>query len=154
MTLGGDADQEATVLRGADEQLLVDHQAPAAEHRHLPEHRLVGEQVLEAGEERSLCGGHSRSLPVSGSGLKRFVRPTGTDLRGVVDMTAQPVELDYPFTGRWRVRNSPADRVPSHGATLFGLSYAIDFVPVDADGRSAPVTPWSILGREPPSPLP
>src|SRR5690625_1473760 len=63
MTLGGDADQEATVLRGADEQLLVDHQAPAAEHRHLPEKRLVGEQVPEASEERSLCGGHSRVKP-------------------------------------------------------------------------------------------
>lgn len=66
-------------------------------------------------------------------------------------MTAQPVELDYPFTGRWRVRNSPADRVPSHGTTLFGLSYAIDFVPVDADGRSAPFTSRSFLRPEPPT---
>jgi len=49
------------------------------------------------------------------------------------------VELSYPFTGRWLTRNSPADRVPSHGTTRFGTAYAIDFVPVDAAGRTAPI---------------
>ncbi|GAA4283205.1 hypothetical protein GCM10022261_07360 [Brevibacterium daeguense] len=63
----------------------------------------------------------------------------------------QPLELDYPFTGRWRVRNSPANRIPSHGTTLFGLSYAIDFVPVDENGRSAPFTPGSFIRPEPPT---
>lgn len=48
--------------------------------------------------------------------------------------------LAYPFSGRWRVRNSPARRVPSHGTHLMGTTYAIDFIPVDARGRSAP---WS-----------
>lgn len=50
----------------------------------------------------------------------------------------EPLVLAYPFHGRWRARNSPARRVPSHGSTLMGTTYAIDFVPVDATGRSAP----------------
>lgn len=51
-----------------------------------------------------------------------------------------PVVLAYPFSGRWMARNSPARRVPSHGTHLMGTTYAIDFIPVDARGRSAP---WS-----------
>jgi murein DD-endopeptidase MepM/ murein hydrolase activator NlpD len=34
--------------------------------------------------------------------------------------------------------NSPARRVPSHGTHVMGTTYAIDLVPVDARGRSAP----------------
>lgn len=49
------------------------------------------------------------------------------------------VDLSYPFTGRWSVQNSPADRVPSHGTSAFASSYAIDFVPVDVSGRTAPL---------------
>ncbi|WP_231445645.1 M23 family metallopeptidase [Brevibacterium zhoupengii] len=60
------------------------------------------------------------------------------------------LEMNYPFTGRWLVQNSPADRVPSHGTTLFATSYAIDFVPVDGSGRSAPLTVGSLLRPEPP----
>lgn len=48
-----------------------------------------------------------------------------------------PVVLAYPFSGRWLTRNSPARRVPSHGTHLMGTTYAIDFIPVDARGRSA-----------------
>ncbi|MGO3279506.1 MAG: M23 family peptidase, partial [Brevibacterium aurantiacum] len=44
---------------------------------------------------------------------------------------ADVLDMDYPFTGRWLVQNSPANRVPSHGTRLFATSYAIDFVPVD-----------------------
>lgn len=55
------------------------------------------------------------------------------------------VRLRYPFSGRWLVQNSPADRVPSHGTRRFGTAYAIDFVPVDARGRSAPLTMRSLL---------
>ena len=51
-----------------------------------------------------------------------------------------PVVLAYPFSGQWLARNSPARRVPSHGSHAMGTTYAIDFVPVDAHGRSAP---WS-----------
>jgi hypothetical protein len=58
--------------------------------------------------------------------------------------------LAYPFTGRWLVQNSPADRVPSHGTRLFATAYAIDFVPVDPRGRSAPVTFRSLIQPEPP----
>lgn len=59
------------------------------------------------------------------------------------------VDLAYPFVGRWLTRNSPANRVPSHGTTLFATSFAIDFVPVDEEGRTAPVTLGSLLRPEP-----
>lgn len=62
----------------------------------------------------------------------------------------EPVVLAYPFVGRWRVENSPARRVPSHGTHLMGTTYAIDFVPVDEAGRSAPRTWRSLLTTEPP----
>jgi murein DD-endopeptidase MepM/ murein hydrolase activator NlpD len=52
----------------------------------------------------------------------------------------EPLVLAYPFRGRWRARNSPARRVPSHGTHLMGTTYAIDFIAVDGRGRSAP---WS-----------
>jgi hypothetical protein len=60
------------------------------------------------------------------------------------------VVLAYPFTGRWMARNSPARRVPSHGSHLMGTTYAIDFVPVDARGRSAPWTWRAALATETP----
>lgn len=61
----------------------------------------------------------------------------------------EPFVLILPFTGRWIVQNSPASRVPSHGTELFGSSHAIDFVPVDSSGRSAPRSLRSIFGTEP-----
>jgi hypothetical protein len=62
-----------------------------------------------------------------------------------------PVELALPFRGRWQARNSPARRVPSHGTDLFGVTYAIDFVAVDGDGRSARRTWRSWMSVEPPA---
>ena len=59
------------------------------------------------------------------------------------------VDLAYPFEGRWLTQNSPANRVPSHGTTLFATSFAIDFVPVDEAGRTAPITFASLLRPEP-----
>ncbi|MGM7668710.1 M23 family metallopeptidase [Microbacterium sp. A93] len=64
------------------------------------------------------------------------------------------LQLQYPFTGRWLVQNSPAHRVPSHGTALFGLSYAIDLVPVDDDGRSGPYTLTSFFRPEAPAAFP
>jgi Peptidase family M23 len=58
------------------------------------------------------------------------------------------VDLAYPFKGRWLIQNSPANRVPSHGTTLFATSFAIDFLPVDEAGRTAPITFGSLLRRE------
>jgi len=63
---------------------------------------------------------------------------------------ARPVLLDLPFRGRWQTRNSPARRVPSHGTHRFGVTYAIDFVAVDGEGRSAPKSWRSVLSVEPP----
>lgn len=65
-------------------------------------------------------------------------------------MSADPVLLDLPFRGRWLARNSPARRVPSHGTHLFGTTYAIDFIAVDDNGRSAPRTWRTFLSVEPP----
>jgi hypothetical protein len=48
-----------------------------------------------------------------------------------------PLVLAPPLSGPWVVRNSPADRVPSHGTHALGTTYAIDLVPVDDRGRSA-----------------
>ena len=64
------------------------------------------------------------------------------------------VDLQYPFTGRWLVQNSPANRVPSHGTTVFATSYAIDFVPVGDTHRTAPVTFGTLLRPEPPEKCP
>lgn len=61
-----------------------------------------------------------------------------------------PVVLAFPLVGRCRVQNSPADRVPSHGTHAFGSSYAIDLVPVDEHGRSAPRTWRRVLTTESP----
>ena len=61
----------------------------------------------------------------------------------------EPLDLAYPFTGRWRTQNSPANRTPSHGTALFATSFAIDFVPVDATGRTAPIRLGSLLRPEP-----
>jgi hypothetical protein len=68
---------------------------------------------------------------------------------GSGDAAEQPVVLLFPFRGRWLVQNSPADRVPSHGTTAFGSAYAIDFVPVDDQGRSAPRSLRSFVRSEP-----
>lgn len=63
---------------------------------------------------------------------------------------ATPADLEYPFTGPWLVQNSPANRIPSHGTRLFATSHAIDFTPLDRNGRSAPVTLASLFRPEPP----
>jgi hypothetical protein len=64
------------------------------------------------------------------------------------------VNLVYPFEGGWLVQNSPANRVPSHGTARFAASYAIDFVPVDEAGRTAPITWRTWLRPEPPERFP
>ncbi len=66
----------------------------------------------------------------------------------------EPIDLTFPFAGRWLVQNSPATRVPSHGTRLFASSYAIDFVPVDDTGRTAAYTLHSFLRPEPPTRFP
>lgn len=62
----------------------------------------------------------------------------------------QAVRLAYPLPGPLRVRNSPADRVPSHGSSAFASGHAIDLVPVDARGRSARVGMGDLLFPQPP----
>ncbi|GAA1878502.1 hypothetical protein GCM10009715_26480 [Paeniglutamicibacter psychrophenolicus] len=67
---------------------------------------------------------------------------------------AASMDLEYPFTGRWLTQNSPANRVPSHGTTLFATSYAIDFVPVNEAGGTAPITFAALMRPEPPENFP
>ena len=62
----------------------------------------------------------------------------------------EPLRLESPLRGDALVRNSPADRVPSHGTGLGASAHAIDLVPVDERGRSAPYTLGSFLRTEPP----
>ncbi len=64
--------------------------------------------------------------------------------------TGPPVVLGYPLAGSFRARNSPARRVPSHGTDLMGTTFAIDFIPVDEDGRSAPWTWRAVAATERP----
>lgn len=60
------------------------------------------------------------------------------------------VVLRLPFTGLWRAQNSPARRIPSHGTDLLGERFAIDFLGVDARGRSAATRDWGTwFGTEP-----
>ena len=57
-------------------------------------------------------------------------------------------DIAYPFRGIWRVQNSPADRLPSHGTAAFASAHAIDFVPISPFGRSAPIRLRSPLRPE------
>jgi len=66
----------------------------------------------------------------------------------------ETLDLTFPFHGRWLVQNSQADRVPSHGTTAFASSYAVDFVPVGPNGRSAPVRLSTLVRSEPPHTFP
>jgi Peptidase family M23 len=60
------------------------------------------------------------------------------------------VVLRLPFHGTWRVQNSPARRVPSHGTHLFATTYAIDFIAVRGR-RTATTRDWrTLLATEPP----
>ncbi|HEX7351959.1 M23 family metallopeptidase [Brachybacterium sp.] len=52
------------------------------------------------------------------------------------------------------MQNSPAHQVPSHGTSRLALDHAIDLVPVDDRGRSAPLRPRSLLTPEPPEAFP
>lgn len=61
-----------------------------------------------------------------------------------------PVLVSLPFAGLWLVQNSPARRVPSHGTDLLGERYAVDFVGVDRNHRTADVRDWrTALATEP-----
>lgn len=56
-----------------------------------------------------------------------------------------------PFEGWWLSEVSPTRRVPSHGTDLFGTTYALDFLVVDDDGRTAPARSLrTVFATEPP----
>lgn len=64
------------------------------------------------------------------------------------------LELAPPLRGPWRALHSPASRVPSHGTTLFALTHALDLLPVDERGATAPFTARTLLRTEPPERFP
>ncbi|MGW5847992.1 M23 family metallopeptidase [Streptomyces sp. NPDC055254] len=51
-----------------------------------------------------------------------------------------PIEVEPPVRGLWTVRNSPADKVPSHGTHRLGQACAIDLAaqPAPGSGRERP----------------
>ena len=56
-----------------------------------------------------------------------------------------------PFDGQWLTEISPTRRVPSHGTDLFATTYALDFLAVDDDGRTAPARSLrALFAPEPP----
>lgn len=64
------------------------------------------------------------------------------------------LELDPPLRGPWRALHSPTSRVPSHGTTMLALSHALDLLPVDERGRTAPIGLRALLGTEGPEIFP
>src|SRR5215213_7756902 len=66
------------------------------------------------------------------------------------DAERPPVVLSLPFAGSWLAENSPARRVPSHSTHFLGQTFAIDFVAVDPERRTATVRDWrTVLSVEP-----
>ncbi len=120
-------------------------------------------ELRSAGRTRTLCtggGNHpnrgphpARSGRDQGScEYRRYGsnRDTPPITRKVAPLVIGTLALAYPFTGRWLVQNSPANRVPSHGTPAYSSAHAIDFVPVDTQRRSAPFSVASMFRPEPP----
>jgi hypothetical protein len=59
-----------------------------------------------------------------------------------------PVDVTPPVRGRWKVVNSPATRVPSHGVHAWAQTYAVDLVHDPVDG-SRPSPGWWLFARPP-----
>lgn len=92
-----------------------------------------------------------RTAPfLAGTASLKSIGPAHGSFRGSPRPAADAVVLELPFRGSWRVENSPARRVPSHGTYAFGTSHAIDFVAVNDAGRSAPRTWRSLVAAERP----
>src|SRR5690625_1782785 len=84
-----------------------------------------------------------------------FLLSTRLFFPGVYDLLMRPtLDLIYPFTGMWMAKNSPRDRVPSHGTSLFASEMAIDFLPVDEYRRTAPFQLRSLFTPERPEDFP
>ncbi len=43
----------------------------------------------------------------------------------------RPTAVEFPLRGDWTAYHTPAEKVPSHGVTLFGQKYAYDFLKID-----------------------
>lgn len=70
------------------------------------------------------------------------------------DEPTRVIGLQLPMRGLMVARNSPASRVPSHGTELFATAQALDLVPVDDRGRTAPVGLRALLFPQRPEEFP
>jgi murein DD-endopeptidase MepM/ murein hydrolase activator NlpD len=123
-------------LTAPDPRRPIDPAAPTAT---IPAPMRVASNVSAASERANAA---IAEFPLGGEGSVAVHQPDPS------------IALEYPFAGRWLTQNSPANRVPSHGTTMFGTSYAIDFVPVNDTGRTAPITLLSLVLPEPPQRFP
>jgi murein DD-endopeptidase MepM/ murein hydrolase activator NlpD len=62
-----------------------------------------------------------------------FVLNSCTQKSGIA--MKETVILDFPLKGTWITPNTPGKRVPSHGTTKYGETYAYDFVKVDVNSK-------------------
>lgn len=46
-----------------------------------------------------------------------------------------PIIIDFPLKGTWISPNTPGKKIPSHGISKYGETYAYDFVKVDNNSR-------------------
>ncbi len=69
-----------------------------------------------------------------------------------IENTDEPYLIaSLPFEGKWLVGYTPAKQIPSHGTNLFGTRYAIDFMAVNDQKKTAPSMSWrTILATESP----
>lgn len=47
----------------------------------------------------------------------------------------EAIILDFPLKGTWITPNTPGKRIPSHGTTKYGETYAYDFVKIDGNSK-------------------
>jgi hypothetical protein len=64
-----------------------------------------------------------------------------------------PLVVAAPVRGRWKARNSPSNKVPSHGTNLLGQTYAIDLT-FSPGGGAGPASESSRSGFRPPEDFP
>lgn len=152
--------------RGVDRP-VGDTFAPRTPQRSNPEHEPVREDHVDSegteGESSVRKKGRSsetsrrvfisRTIGISATTLAGGMAYVGSMVGETPSQNFEDhgIEVSLPFTGLWKVENSPARRVPSHGTDMFGGRYAIDFVGVDDRHRTASSHSWrTFLATEPP----
>jgi len=63
----------------------------------------------------------------------------------VIQKMNNTIVVEFPLRGEWISPNTPGKKVPSHGTTLLGETYAYDFVKVDDNEKTNKFYNTSIL---------